>query len=162
MRKPTPPRKTPQRVTDKAMADAQHLLEQKLWNTPKYTPPAVRSMFDNNMGALVDNWEAVAEMFKLSPAVTATLGEDLADTELRTSVFKAFNTCAGYVVMRTPHVVAVRDMKTEVTRKHKEVPTKLAHRLAILKMQDPGTYVRNCGYRYDDTLFFIMETTDEH
>jgi hypothetical protein len=110
---------------------------------------------------MTDNWEAIAPLLGIPPEHHGALGDALADRELMSTVYNTWIARKGYVVHVGAQVHYVLELGTRKVSSVVELPEKLRHPLGMLKLQDSGTYVRDCGYRHDDITFYIMEKNDE-
>jgi hypothetical protein len=130
----------------------------------KYTdvgvPSAIIGWMHKNMGGLVDHWDTLAPLLGIPEEHQEKLGNKLSDRELIQTVSRAWENQQGYIV-RVEGKCRIYERRTTRTYIYDETPEEIKYQLGVLKMQDPGTYVRDCGYRHDDVTFYVMEKNDE-
>jgi hypothetical protein len=123
-------------------------------------PGAIIGWMHGNIGGLVDNWSQLAPMLGIPDVLHEKLGNILSERELIQTVSRAWENQQGYVV-RVEGKCHTYERRTKKAYLYDETPDEIKYQLGVLKMQDPGTYVRDCGYRHDDVTFYVMEKNDE-
>lgn len=160
VRKPaTKSARKPKRITRGAMLRVEEEVNSAVWR--KGLPHRLHQWLGANMGVLVDNWGALVELLGI-PAVDAPAMEDnLSDHELIDSVSAPYCARAGYVVAIIGSRLGVLHMLSETVETYTHPPEHIAYQLGMLKLQDVGTFVRDCGYRHSETTFYVLEKKDE-
>jgi hypothetical protein len=124
---------------------------------PVGVPAAVLGWMNGALGSMVDNWETIAPLVGVPPEHTEALGDVLADRELMQSVHDAWMRRSGFAVSISPDTYYIRTLATGKYTATSELSDGMKYQMGMLKLQPAGTYVRDCGYRHGESIFYVMD-----
>ena len=149
------------RTVRSSISNALDTIDRSFKVMPIGIPPEITGWMHKNMGGLVDHWDTLAPLLGIPEEHHEKLGNKLSERELMHTVYQAWADQHGFVVTVVEGKCRTYECRTTRTYLYDETPDEIKYQLGVLKMQDPGTYVRDCGYRHDDVTFYVMEKNDE-
>ena len=109
--------------------------------------------------ATADCKKYLSDIFRAVPELNAKHGDRVARAEL-VMAFENYPDTHGFSICFADGFVNVRDNKTKIAKRYDELPTRFKEYVAMLKMQDDGTWLRGLGYRYSKDDYWIAWRED--
>jgi len=141
------------------MTIKQHIdaIDRALASAPADLPSALVDHLRNNIPLLADKWDALERLLQIPPAQSDGIWEELSSTELMRETWRAWQAEEGCVIRTQAQGIEVYTLRTRTCEVVEALPPALAYSLGMLKLQEDRTFVRRCGYRHGNGVFYVLE-----
>jgi hypothetical protein len=129
-------------------------------------PSAVAESMSKRLVQMADHFYTVAELLELPDKDVEALAEQLSTALLNKQVRDAWYSGKGRVFIRGPELWSVYlpseyNNSRQAIYQPDEVPIEWRRQLGMLQLlEGRRTLLKDCGYRHDDKVFYLMEAED--
>jgi hypothetical protein len=128
-------------------------------------PDDFHRAMDMRVVQMAEHFYTVAELLELPDKDVEALAEQLSIALLNKQVKDAWYSGKGKVFIRGPELWSVYIPRAPTSRqaiyKPDEVPTEWRRQLGMLQLlEGRRTLLKDCGYRHDDKVFYLLEAED--
>ena len=126
-------------------------------------PDDFHRAMDMHILQMADHFYTVAELLAIPDKDVEALAEQLSTALLNKQVKDAWHSGKGRVFVRGPELWSVYQPSAVTGSKRAiykpdEVPTEWRRQLGMLQlMEGRRTLLKDCGYRHDDKVFYLLE-----